>query len=168
MFSREGQPTSLCYVAALWRCMWGWGLRGNNADCSALCQLSVTSSATHKQNGPSADSWMGGFVYVLGPCGFLQWTLLWGWGFSHHLSPHRFFQSKDLRLYFPALEPWVVPSVSLHSCSSQFICTHMCDHLLCQPPPCLPWSSGHCLATSPLCPVARLCPSSQPGWMFLL
>ena len=28
-----------------------------------------------------ADSQVGGFVYVLGPCGPLQWTLLWDWEF---------------------------------------------------------------------------------------
>ena len=27
--------------------------------------------------------------------------------FSHHCNPHRFFQSEVLRLYFPALEPWI-------------------------------------------------------------
>ena len=35
------------HVAALWCCMWGRGLRGNNASCSVLCHLSVTSPATH-------------------------------------------------------------------------------------------------------------------------
>ena len=36
------------------------------------------------------------------------------------LSPHRFFQSQVLRLYFPMLEAWSVQSVSLPRCSSQF------------------------------------------------
>ena len=43
------------------------------------------------------------------------------------LNPHRCFQSELLRLYFPELEPWVVRSVSLPSCSSRFICTGMWD-----------------------------------------
>ena len=61
--------------------------------------------------GPSgADSQGGGFVYVLGPCGSLQGTLLGGWEFL--LLPHRFLQPEVLRLYFPGLEPWVVWSVS--------------------------------------------------------
>ena len=38
-------------------------------------------------------------------------------------NPYRSFQSEVLSLYFPALEPWVVQSVSLPSCSSWFICT---------------------------------------------
>ena len=36
-------------VSALWCCMWERGLRGNNASCSPLCRISVTSPATHKQ-----------------------------------------------------------------------------------------------------------------------
>ena len=71
---------------------------------------------------------------------------------SCHLSPHRFFQSEVLRLYFPTLEPWVKWCVSLPSCSSQFILTQMWDHLLCQPLPCPPWSSSCHLAVSPLLP----------------
>ena len=45
--------------------------------------------------------------------------------FSCHLNPHRFFQSEALRIYFPALQPWVAQTDSLPSCSSQFICTQM-------------------------------------------
>ena len=71
--------------------------------------------------------------------------------FCHH-NPHRFFQSGVLRLYFPMLEPWVVWSVSLPSCFSQFIWMQMWDLLVRQPPPHWFWSSSHCLATSPLHP----------------
>ena len=42
----QGRAT---HSAALWCCGWGRGLRENNAICSALCWLSVTSPATHKQ-----------------------------------------------------------------------------------------------------------------------
>ena len=62
--------------------------------------------------------------------------------FSHcHLNPYRCFQSEALRLYFPVLEPWVARSVSLPSCSSQFICSRMWDcpttslHPACPSPP---------------------------------
>ena len=62
--------------------------------------------------------------------------------FCHCCNSHRCFQSEVLKLYFPALEPWVVQFVSLPSCSYQFICTRMWD---CQPLPChvsfLPWLS---------------------------
>ena len=40
------------HFAVLWHCMWGRGPRRNNAACSALRWLSVTSSATHRQTGP--------------------------------------------------------------------------------------------------------------------
>ena len=45
------------------------------------------------------------------------------------LNPHPlwYFPSEVLRFYFPALEPWVVWSVWLPSCSSQFICTRLWD-----------------------------------------
>ena len=53
-----------------------------------------------------------------------------------HLNPYRCFQSEVLRLYFPALEPWVVRSILLPSCSSRFICTQMWDFPVHQPQPC--------------------------------
>ena len=40
------------HIAALWCYMWERGPRGNNATCSALCWLSVTSPVTHKRIGP--------------------------------------------------------------------------------------------------------------------
>ena len=63
--------------------------------------------------GPcGADSWVGGFMHVLGPCGSLQQPLLWGWEFLRcHLNPHRCFQSEALRLYVPLLRHWVARSV---------------------------------------------------------
>ena len=43
--------------------MWGRGPTGSNGTCSALCQFSVTPSATHNQIGPlGAASWVGGLV----------------------------------------------------------------------------------------------------------
>ena len=64
--------------------------------------------------GPSgADSWVGGLVHTLGPCGSLQRTLLWGWEFLPLLpQPPRVFSIRGLRLYFPTLEPWVARSTS--------------------------------------------------------
>ena len=59
--------------------------------------------------------------------------------FRHH-NPHRILQPEVLRLSFPMLEPWVVWSVSLPSCSSQFIRTQMWDHPVCQPPSCRAYS----------------------------
>ena len=69
--------------------------------------------------------------------------------FSCCLHPHRFFQSEILRLYFPALGPWVTPSVSPPSCSSWFIQLQMWDSQLCQPPLFLVYQSL-CCNSSPL------------------
>ena len=81
--------------------------------------------------GPSgADSWVGGFVYVLGPCGSLQRALLWGWEFLPLLSqPPQVFSVRGLRLYFPELELWVAE--------------------------CVTRSTSHHFATSPLHPAAQ-------------
>ena len=76
--------------------------------------------------------------------------------FYCHLNPHRIFHSEVLRLYFPMLEPWVAWSVSLPSCSSHFICTHMWDHLVCQLLPRPLRSSSYHVAVHPLHP---RCPS---------
>ena len=56
---------------------------------------------------------------------------------SCHLNPHRCFQSEVLRLYFPALEPWVAWSVLYPISSSRFTCLEMWDCPLHQLPPCL-------------------------------
>ena len=115
--------------------------------------------------GPScAVSQVGGFVYILGPCGSLQWTLLWGCSFSHNRNPHRFVLLQVLRLCFSMLEPWVVQYISLPSCSSQFIHMQIWDHKVCWPLPCLFWSSSCCLAAHPLCPHC-LSPPLLPVWI---
>ena len=70
--------------------------------------------------------------------------------FFCYLNPHRFFQSEVLRLYFPALEPWVAQSVSFPSCSSWFICQHrMWDHPVLQLLPCHTSSLPQLLISSP-------------------
>ena len=58
---------------------------------------------TSKLVPSGADSQLGGFVYTLGPCGFLQWTHLWGWEFLPPPQPSRVFWVRGLRLYFPML-----------------------------------------------------------------
>ena len=61
--------------------------------------------------------------------------------FSHCCNPYRFFQSEILWLYFPALEPWVVQSVSLLSCSSWLISRkYGTAHFASHHPPCPPAS----------------------------
>ena len=75
------------HLAVLWHCKWQRGPRGNNVSCSALSLLSVTSSTTH-------ISKVGGFVYVLGPCGSLQQTLLCDWEFLPQPQPPQVFFSQ--------------------------------------------------------------------------
>ena len=67
--------------------------------------------------------------------------------FSHCCNPHSYLHPEVLRLSFPVLEPWVVQSVLLPSCSSQFICMQMWDHPVLQPPPC-------CVSSLPQLPVS--------------
>ena len=68
---------------------------------------------TIKLGPSSADSWVGGFVYILAPCGSLQGAILWGWEFLLlPLHPPQVFSGSGLRLYFSVLELWVVWSVT--------------------------------------------------------
>ena len=75
-------------------------------------------------------------------------------------NAHRFLQLEVLRLYFPALELWVVWSVLL----PPVVPPGLSALNVGMPRP--PWSSSHCLAAGPLCPAARLAPSYQSGWCF--
>ena len=98
--------------------------------------------------GPSgANSRVGGFVYLLGPCGLSNEHSCEVRGFSCH--PHRCFQSEALRLYFPTLKPWVAWSVSVLSCSSPSICMQMWGCPLHQLPPHLVYQPLPCHRASP-------------------
>ena len=63
---------------------------------------SLSLSPTSKLGPSGTDSWVGGFVFVLGPCGSLQWTLLWVWEFLLLPQPPQVFSVRGLRLYFPS------------------------------------------------------------------
>ena len=52
-------------------------------------------------NELGADSRAGGLVYVLGPCGSLQWTLLWGWEFLLLLQFSQVFTTRGSESLFP-------------------------------------------------------------------
>ena len=52
--------------------------------------------------GPScADYRVNGFVYILGPCGSLQWTLLWGLEILPLLQSPQIFITRDFDALFP-------------------------------------------------------------------
>ena len=72
-----------------------------------------------------AGSRVGGPVHAPGPCGSLQRPLLWGWESLLLLpQPPWAFSIRGLRLYFPALEPWVAWSALLPA-FVRFICEQM-------------------------------------------
>ena len=106
---------------------------------------SVPPLPTSKLGPFGAASIVGGIVYILGPCGSLQWTLLWGWEFLPLLpQPPLVFSVRGLRFYFTALELWVAQSVSVPSCSFWFICTQVWDRPVHNPLP--PGSASRHLA----------------------
>ena len=75
--------------------------------------LSLPPLPTSKLDLFGADSHMCGFVYVLGPCGSLQRTLLCVWEFLPlPRQPPQVFSISGLKLYFPMLELWVVWSIA--------------------------------------------------------
>ena len=148
--------------------MWGRGWEGAmvlvpfSAGFQSLPQL-----PTIKLGPSGADSQVRGLVHALGPCGSLQRTLLWGWEFLPlPPQPPWVFSLRGLRLYFPALEPWVAKSVSLPLYSSWFICTQMWDRRVHQPPPLGIHQPPFGHESSP--PSFPSHPSYQSGWMCLL
>ena len=75
---------------------------------------SFTPLPTIKLGPFGAGSRVGGLVHTLGPCGSLQRPLLRGWeSLLLPPQPPRAFSIRGFRLYFPALEPWVVWSASI-------------------------------------------------------
>ena len=122
----------------LWCCIWEKGQRGNNATCSALTPLLVTSPATHK--------WIVPFCYwFLGVCACVHSRILWAPPMDSAVrlgvspiatTPTDFYCQRFWGFTFPTLELWVAWSVSLPSCSSQCIRTQMCDCPVCQRPSC--------------------------------
>ena len=117
---------------------------------------SLLSLPTIKLGPCGADSWVGGCVYILGPYGSLQRTLLWSWEFLPlPPQPPQVFPVRGFEALFPLTGTWVViTSHSLPSCSSQFICTRMWDrpdhqpqaHLVHQLPLCWESSLPGCLS----------------------
>ena len=133
MFPRVGKAgrcTVTLYV--------GGGPRGSNGTCSTLCWIAVTPSATHNQIG-SLWCWFPSgwacahcrplWVFPMTPPVRLESLL-------EPPQPPRALSIRGLRLYFPALEPWVVrcasipavpPGLSMRKCGAEG----------CYPPLCL-------------------------------
>ena len=147
------------HITVLWCCMWVRGLRGNNAACSALCQLSVTFPTTHKQIG-SIWCWFS----VPCVCVFSSTLCL-----SPMKSPMRLgvsltaaipedFTARRFEALFPRAGTLGCAVYLLPSCSSQFICMHMWDRPVCQYPPCCTSPPTATLPCVPSTLAAHLCP----------
>ena len=165
-------------MAMLWHCMWARGPKGNNATCSALSWLSVTSPTTHKQIGPFWCWFLGGWFWV-------HSRTLWvsPMNFPVRLgvsttaaTPTDFYSQRFWGFLFPwwnhglhnlSCSPVVPPGLS----TRKYGTTHSSSCLLVQ-------SDSHCL-THPNPPVtslpcilsslaAHLHSSYWSGWMFLL
>ena len=114
---------------------------------SRLCPLSCC---------PGADSWVGGFVYVLGSCGPLQGTVLIDWEFIPPPQPPQALTARGSE----ALSAWHW-NPGLHGLSHSWWLLSVYLHInvgpSALPASVLPaQSSSHCLAVQPLHPA---CPS---------
>ena len=144
-------------VAALWGCTW-W--EGGQEGAMVLDPLSAGFQSlpllpTIRWAPSGAVSRVGGLVHALGPCGSLQRPLLWGWEFLLlPPQPPRVFSIRGLRLYFPALEPWVIVSAS--SSAACPVLSTICQSLC-------PAQATQVLSAQ----AASLCPSFQSGWTSL-
>ena len=65
------------------------------------CFWSLPPLPTSELGTSGADYQVGGLVYILGPCGSLQWTLLWGWEFLSPLQPPQVFTARGFEVLFP-------------------------------------------------------------------
>ena len=104
-----------------------------------------------------ADSQVDGFVYILGPCGPLQQTLLWDWELLPLLQPPQSFYSQGVWVFsFPH---WNLGSTV---CLAPQVCfpVYWCRNVGPTHPPAA-------VLSPPLAPAAPLCSSYQSGWMFL-
>ena len=88
-----GQPTSLGCVAVS-----EGGVRGGTTSFAWLlpCFQPLSLLPTSKLGPSGADSRVGGFVYILGPCGSLNKLSCEAGSFSHCHNPHRYFTTRGL------------------------------------------------------------------------
>ena len=154
MFTRAGEPISLHCDA-----VYGGGVQEGTMVLAPLSDgQSLPPLPTIKLGPSGADSWVGRFVYIIEPCGFLQLTLLWGWEFLPLPQPPQVFSARGFEVFFPCWNPWfhglstspvVPPGLSARECGTAL-------------------STSCHLATSPFHPAACLRTPYQSGWMFLL
>ena len=153
MFTRAGQPRSLsCGVVC------GGAVQEGTMPLAWLWAgfQSLPHLPTSKLGPSGADSWVSGFVYVLGPCGSLHRTLLWGWEFLPLPQPSQVFSVRGFEALFP--------------------CTGTLGCVVCHAPQSflpvypqvnvgLPASTATALPHVLCTPAACLCTSYQSGWL---
>ena len=110
---------------------------------------------------------VGGFVYILGPCGSLQWTLLWVWEFLPLPHPPQVFSVRGFwgfisQCWNPELpclscSPVVPPSLS--SCKCGATRSASCHLTHCSPP-------AAPLPRVLFTPATHLLPTSLDKWFF--
>ena len=153
-----GQPTSLCCGAVWWRGVW----EGTMLLVLLLASFQSLPPLPTSKLGPSgADSQVGGFVYILGPCE----TLLWGWEFlllprSPQVFTARGFEALVSHAGTLGCTMCLAPQLFL------LVYPHMNVGVLSPPAAALPTQSTN-LPLILSAPAVRLCPSYQSGWVSL-
>ena len=161
----QGEAT---HIAEVWCCLWGRGPEGNNVACWVNGGFHSLPPLPTSKLGPScADSQVGGFVYILGPCKTLQQTPLWGWEFLSSPQTLLEFYSQRFWCFIPLHWNPELHGLSCFPVVSPILCTHKCEiirsasHHLTNP--------GTPAATLPQilsAPAACLCPSCWSGCFF--
>ena len=126
-----GKPLSLCCgTVCVGRVREGTiPLAGLSAGVQSLPQL-----PTSKLGPSGTDSWVGGFVYILGPWGSLQQTLQWGWEFLLLLQPPQVFTARGFEALFPGAGTLDCIACLAPQLFFLVICTQMQDLLALQLP----------------------------------
>ena len=105
----------------------GEGPRGSNGARFTLLWISILHSATHSQTGPFWCWFPSGWACAHSrPLWVSPMTSPVSLGVSSAAPPPPWvFSISCLRLYFPELEPWVAPSVSLTAVRPVYLCANV-------------------------------------------
>ena len=167
----SGLASGICretHVAVLWRCMWGRCLEGKMSFAQLSDGFQLLPLPPISKLGPSgADSWVVGFVHVLGHCGSLQWTLLWGWEFLLPPQPPQVFSFRGFEALFPC-SGTLGYAVCLAPQLFLLVYPHTDVGLPAPPATALPGPPAVTLPWVLSILAAHLHLANQSGWMFLL
>ena len=114
----------------------GEGPRGSNGSSSTLLQTSIFHSATHNQTGPLWCWFPSGWACAHSrPLWVSPKTSPMRLGVSPAAPTPTGIFNQGLRLYFPALEPWVAWSASLPTICPVYLCANVGPLCLPRSPP---------------------------------